>query len=123
MLFLFRLILISVFTYLLALFTPWWSAIGCSALIAFFLPGNNFNAFLSGFMGVGLIWMVMAWKVNVETESIMSLKMIDLFPIDDVNMLIILTAIIGGFAGALGAFSGNSFRQIFIKKKEKSFYN
>ncbi|MEP2026880.1 MAG: hypothetical protein ABJH98_08845 [Reichenbachiella sp.] len=122
MLFLFRLILISVVTYLLALVAPWWSAILCAAVITFFLPGNNFNAFLSGFMGVGLIWMVMAWKVDVETNSIMSQKMVELFPVDEVNMLIIISGVIGGLAGALGAFSGNSFRQIFIKKKEKSFY-
>ncbi|WP_420581417.1 hypothetical protein [Reichenbachiella sp.] len=107
----------------MGLIAPWWSAITAAALVAFFLPGNNFNAILSGFMGVGLIWMVLAWKIDVETKSIMSNKMIELFPVDDVNMLIIITAIIGGLAGALGAFSGNSFRQIFIRKKEKSFYN
>ncbi len=123
MLFILRLIIISTLTYLMGLIAPWWSAITAAALVAFFLPGNNFNAILSGFMGVGLIWMVLAWKIDVETKSIMSNKMIELFPVDDVNMLIIITAIIGGLAGALGAFSGNSFRQIFIRKKEKSFYN
>lgn len=123
MIFLFRLILISVFSYAIALFAPWWSAILCAATIAFFLPGNNFNAFLSGFMGVGLVWMVMSWKVDIETGSIMSLKIVNLLPVDDGNMLIIIAAIIGGFSGALGAFTGNSFRQLFIKKKEKSFYS
>ncbi|WP_422358663.1 hypothetical protein [Reichenbachiella sp.] len=123
MIFIFRLILISTLTYLLGLIAPWWSAIIGAAIVAFLMPGNNFNAFLSGFMGVGLIWMVLAWKVNVETNSIMSQKIVQLFPVDDINMLIILTAIIGGTAGALGAFTGNSFRQIFIKKKEKSFYS
>ncbi|SMD39035.1 hypothetical protein SAMN04488029_4014 [Reichenbachiella faecimaris] len=123
MLFIFRLILIAVLTYLIAMMAPWWSAILCAAIVAFFLPGNNFNAFLSGFMGVGLIWMVMAWKLDVETNSIMSQKMVELFPVDEVNMLIIASAIIGGLAGALGAFSGNSFRQMFVRKKEKSFYN
>lgn len=123
MLFIFRLILISVFTYLLGMIAPWWSAILTAAVIAFLMPGNNFNVFLSGFMGVGLIWMVMAWKLDVETSSIMSEKMIALFPMDEVNMLIIATAIVGGLAGALGAFSGNSFRQMFIRKKEKSFYS
>lgn len=123
MLFLFRLILISLLSYLFAMIAPWWSAIICAAVVAFFLPGNNFNAFLSGFMGVGLIWMVMAWKLDVEAESIMSQKMVALFPVDDVNMLLIATAVVGGLAGALGAFVGNSFRQIFIKKKEKSFYS
>lgn len=123
MLFIFRLILISTLTYFVGLIAPWWSAILVSAMVAFLIPGNNFNAFLSGFMGVGLIWMVMAWKIDVETNSIMSKKLIEIFPVDEINMLIIITSIIGGLAGALGAFCGNSFRQIFIKKKEKSFYS
>lgn len=123
MIFIFRLILISTLTYLFGLITPWWSVMLAAAIIAFLMPGNNFNTFLSGFMGAGLIWMVLAWKVDIETNSIMSNKMIELLPIDDINMLIIVTAIIGGLAGALGAFTGNSFRQIFVKKKEKSFYS
>lgn len=123
MLFIFRLILISTLTYLFGIIAPWWTAILAAAAVAFFLPGNNLNTFLSGFMGAGLIWMVVAWKVDVETNSIISEKMIQLFPVDDVNMLIIVTAVLGGLAGALGAFCGNSFRQIFIKKKEKSFYS
>lgn len=123
MVFIFRLILISTLTYLFGLITPWWTVMVAAAIVAFLIPGNNFNAILSGFMGAGLIWMVLAWKVDVETNSIMSSKMIELFPADDINMLIIVTATIGGVAGALGAFTGNSFRQIFIKKKEKSFYS
>lgn len=123
MLFIFRLILIALFTYLFAWFAPWWMVILSAATIAFFLPGNNLNAFLSGFLGTGLIWMAMAWKIDLDADSIMSLKMVELLPVDDVNMLIIVTALIGGCAGALGAFSGNSFRQLFIKKKEQSFYS
>lgn len=123
MIFLFRLILIAGLTYVTGLFAPWWSAIICAALMAFILSGNNINAFLSGFMGVGLVWMVLAWKVDIETGSIMSQKMVQLFPVDDTNMLIIISALVGGISGALGAFTGNSFRQLFVKKKEKSFYS
>ncbi|RJE74568.1 hypothetical protein BGP76_15605 [Reichenbachiella sp. MSK19-1] len=102
---------------------PWWCLVLVAGVVAFFLPGSNFNAFLSGFLGGGLLWMVMAWKEDVEVDSIMSLKIVALFPVDDVNMLIIATGLLGAVAGALGAFTGNSFRQLFIKKKEKSFYS
>jgi len=122
MIFIFRLICIAVLSYLSAMVMPWWSAMLSSALIAFLLPGNNLNAFLSGFLGVGLIWLLMAWKIDTETGSILSEKMVTLFPIDDKNILIIITGTIGGLAGALGAFTGNSFRQTLAKRKEKSFY-
>ncbi|UXP32132.1 hypothetical protein N6H18_17455 [Reichenbachiella agarivorans] len=121
--FIIRLLLIAIFSYLLSLVMPWWILILVAGILSFILPGGNFNAILSGLLGGGLLWMVMAWKVDVETNSIMSTKIIQLFPIDDVNMIIIATGVLGGIAGALGAFTGNSFRQIFIKKKEKSFYS
>lgn len=96
----------------------------CSFVISFIIQGNNINAFISGFLGIGLLWMVMAWKLNVETNSIMSSKVVQLIEVvDDPNTLIIVTGIIGGMVGGFSAFSGNSFRQIFIKKKKPSLYS
>lgn len=123
MIFLLRLILIALFSLLISMLFPWWSAILSSAIIAFILKGNNFNAFLSGFLGVGLVWMVTAWKIDIETNSILSLKIVTLFPFEDKNMLVVLTGVIGGVAGGLGAFLGNSFRLLFVKKKKTSFYS
>jgi len=123
MIFIARLLLIALASLLTALFMPWWSLIVVAGIASFILPGNNFNAMLSGFLGAGLLWLVMAWKVDIETASIMSQKIVQLFPVDDTNTLILITGLIGGLSAALGAFTGNSFRQIFIKKKEKSFYS
>jgi len=77
---------------------------------------------LISFLGIGLLWLIMAWKIDVETESIISTKIAILFKFEDNNMLILMTGAIGALIGALGALTGNSFRQIFLKKKEKSFY-
>ncbi|MCV9385421.1 hypothetical protein [Reichenbachiella ulvae] len=123
MLFIIRLVSIAGLSFLLSLIMPWWCLILVAGIICFLLPAGSFNALLSGLLGGGLLWMVMAWKIDVETNSIMSSKIVELFPVDDVNMLIIATGVLGGVAGALGAFTGNSFRKIFIKKKEKSFYS
>lgn len=123
MLFIIKLLLITGLGLLGSFFMPWWIIILVAFIVAFLFPGNNFNAFLSGLLGGGVLWMAMAWKVDTETASILSSKVVQLFPVSDVNMLIILTGVIGGLSGAFGAFSGNSFRQLFDKKKEKSFYS
>ncbi|MFY0625653.1 MAG: hypothetical protein JXR07_05135 [Reichenbachiella sp.] len=102
---------------------PWWCLIIVAFIITFLLVGNNFNAFLSGFLGAGLLWMIMAWKVDVETTSIISLKIVELFDVAETNMLVIASGVVGGIAGGFGAVTGNSFRQLFLKKKEKSFYS
>ena len=76
-----------------------------------------------GFLGGGLLWMTYAWLIDVQTESILSEKIVKLFPFDDPIFLLVLTGLLGAIAGALGALSGNSFRQLFMKKKQKSFYS
>lgn len=119
-----RLILISLFALLMAQFLPWWSIIFCSAFMAFVLPGSNINAFISGFLGIGLLWMIVAWTLDVEANSILSSKVVQLLPrVNDPAMLVVLTGVLGGVVGGFSAFTGNSFRQIFIKKKKASFYN
>lgn len=123
MIFIIRLILISITCFVAGLFYPWWSIILCTVIVSFFMPGNNFNAFLSGLLGVGLLWLIMAWKVDISVNSIISSKIVQLFPpIDDTMTLVIATGILGGITGGLSAFTGNSFRQIFMRKKKKSIY-
>ncbi|MFY0652733.1 MAG: hypothetical protein JXQ96_11895 [Cyclobacteriaceae bacterium] len=123
MIFILRLILIAFACYLAGILMPWWSVILCSIIISFFLPGHSFNAFLSGFLGVGLLWMVMAWKFDMEAGSNMSSKMTEIFKLDDPIYLIIVTGVIGAILGGFSALTGNTFRQVFIKKKKVSFYN
>lgn len=123
MLFIVRFILIALVGLLVSFFMPWWCLIVVSFIISFFLTGRNFNAFLSGFLGAGLLWMLMAWKIDIETVSIMSSKIVQIFEIEETIMLVIASGVIGGVAGGFGALTGNSFRQLFLKKKEKSFYS
>ncbi len=123
MIFLVRLVIIAIMCYALGPVMPWWIVSVCAFVVSFFLPGNNFNAFLSGFLGVGLLWMVMAWKFDMEAGSHMSNKIAQLFQLDDPMYLILGTGAIGAIVGGFSAFTGNSFRQIFIKKKKASLYS
>ena len=121
--FIIRILLIAGVSYLFSMFLPWWGIALAAAMASFVLPGHGFNVFVSGFLGVGLLWMSYAWKTDVETGSIISEKIVQLFPVNDVSLLIIGTGVIGGLVGAFSGLTGSTFRQIFIKKKQKSYYN
>lgn len=121
--FILRIILIGVICYFTANLAPWWSVAFIAAVVSFLLPGNGLNVWLSGFLGVGLLWMGMAWKVDTESASIMSQKILELFPINELGLLVIVTGAIGGTVGAFSALTGNLFRKLFMKKKQKSYYN
>ena len=118
-----RILLIIILSYLLSLYFPWWILMVVAFVVGFSIPSNGINLFIAGFLGGGLLWMSYAWYIDIKTESILSNKIVALFPFNDSIFLLILTGIIGALAGALGIISGGSFRQLFMKKKQKSFYS
>lgn len=118
-----RIIIITSISYLLSFYMPWWIIVVISFLTGFLLEGNGFNVFLSGFLSGGILWMSYAWILDYQTNSLLTTKVASLFELSDHVYLIILSGLIGGMGAGLGASTGSSFRNIFIKKKSKSFYN
>jgi hypothetical protein len=121
--FIFRLILIAVLGYFLPFYLPWWILFVVAFSVGALIPGNGFNVFNAGFLGGGLVWMGLSFKIDMETNSILSEKMVELFPIADATFLLIAAGIIGALVGGFGAITGNSLRQIFMKKPKPSFYS
>jgi hypothetical protein len=121
--FVIRLLIIALLAYFVPFYTPWWTVLFIGFLVGYLIPGNGFNIFNAGFLGVGLVWLSYTFFLNNQADGILTEKMIALFPLNDANMLLIASAIIGGLCGGFSAVTGNSFRQIFMRKKKKSFYS
>lgn len=120
--FIFNIILIAALAYLLELFLPWWSVIMAAFIVNMWLPTKGFNAFLSGFLGVGLLWLLYAWLIDAESSSILSSRMAGIFGLANPAMMIALTGLAGGIAGGFAALSGSQFRRIFMKEAPKRGY-
>ncbi|MBV6646558.1 MAG: hypothetical protein KI790_13970, partial [Cyclobacteriaceae bacterium] len=80
------------------------------------------NAFITGFLGAGIVWLGLSFKLDLDSSAVLSEKIVMLFPFSDATYLIIASGVVGALCGGLGAITGNSFRQIFIKKKGRGFY-
>ncbi|MFP4092554.1 MAG: hypothetical protein ACLFUB_02220 [Cyclobacteriaceae bacterium] len=120
--FIFKMILIAAFGYLAELFLPWWSVVLVAFLVGFWLPNKGITAFLAGFLGVGLLWMIYAWLIDLESSSILSERLSGIFSMNSGVMMIIITGLVGGLTGAFAALSGSQFRRIFIKDAPKRGY-
>jgi len=118
-----RTLLIGLAIYLLPGTFPWWMVMIISLVAGFALPGPALNVFISGFLGGGATWLLMAWQIDRNTNSFLTEKMVQLFPFSDPFFLVILSGVVGGVIAALGSLSGASFRQIFSKKKSNSLYS
>ena len=118
-----RLIVIGTLTYLLSPFSVWWLAMIISFIVCYTSPSSGLNAFVAGFLGVGLVWMGHAWSIDVTNESNFSTTIAEIMKLSDPILLVFATGLIGGLAGGFASLSGTTFRQLFIKQKKRSLYS
>ncbi len=118
-----KILLMAGIAYFTLLALPWWSLVAITFAVSVVIPSNDFGAFLSGFIGIGLLWLVLAWKIDIETDSILSQKIADLFPVGgDTTTLVIVAGFVGGISGGFGSLSGNLLRKIWMKKKSSLYH-
>ncbi len=121
--FILKVILIAALSYVLQLFLPWWAVVISGFLVGALVPTPGYISFLSGFLGAGLLWLIFAFALHNNSDSILTERIAQIFSLGQPAFLIIISALIGGLAGGLGALSGSQFYRLFVKEKKKSMYN
>ena len=112
-----RLIIIGVLTYFLSMMTPWWIVVVIGFVVGWLIPGGVLNSFMSGFLGVGIVWLGHSWKLDVTNDSQFSSMILQIVPLGDTLLLIALVGVIGGLCGGLATLTGALIRK---PKKETS---
>ena len=105
--FLVQLVTIVVIAFILQSFLPWWTMTVGAFFIGYLFKSSGWSSFLSGFLGVGLLWVIMAWIIDSQTASILSEKIAQLFPGKSVILLFLFTGIVGGLSGGLASLTGS----------------
>jgi fucose permease len=121
--FILKVILIAALSYITGLFLPWWAVVLCGFLVGALIPTAGYNSFLSGFLGVGLLWLIFAFALHNNSDGILTDRIAQLFSLGQPAFMIVISAFIGGLAGGLGALTGSQFYRLFAKEKKKSMYN
>ena len=80
------------------------------------------QAFISGFLGIGILWFGLSWKIHADTEGVLSEKITKLLGLGDPLQLIILTGLIGGLVGGLSSITGSLFRSLYKRKRRHRPY-
>ncbi|NQW28147.1 MAG: hypothetical protein HQ474_09575 [Flammeovirgaceae bacterium] len=121
--FIFKIVLIALFSYLLPFYLPWWSISISAGIICFLIPQRSFDSFNSAIIGSGLTWLTMTYQIDQNTNSFLSTKIASLMSLSDPIILIYLTGIIGALIAGFGALTGNTLRVLITKnKKSNSVY-
>jgi hypothetical protein len=107
--FLLATVLIASLSYLAGLFLPWWSIAIVAFLVALLIRPTIGMSFLAGFVGIFLLWFLVALWIDIKNEHILSGKIAQLFPLGGSSVLLILvTALLGALVGGFAAMSGAS---------------
>lgn len=109
--FLVSLLLTALLSFIAGLFLPWYSlalvAFGVGALVPQRLP----RAFGSGFLGIFLLWFLLALWLDVQNGQLLSRRVAELLHLGQSSLLLLLaTGLVGGLVGGLAALSGASLR-------------
>jgi hypothetical protein len=111
--FLLCVLLIIVFSFIAGKYLPWWSIAVVSFLVLLILPQGLGRSFLAGFLGIFILWFILAFIIDNKNAHVLSLKISALFKLGDASILLVLvTAFTGAIAGGFAAMTGSSLRRI-----------
>ncbi len=92
-------------------FSPWWGFALTSFLVAILVHQKGWKAFLSGFLGLFLLWAGLAWWIDMQNNSLLSSKIAAILPLGGNSVLLILvTGFVGGLVSGLAAITGSYLR-------------
>ena len=101
-------ILTALLSFIGGLYLPWWSIAIAAFIAALLIPVTGGRAFLAGFLGIFILWALLAWWIDMKNEGILSKKVAEIFPLGGSSFLLILvTAFIGALVGGFAALSGS----------------
>lgn len=103
-------------SFVLGLFLPWWSIIIVPFILGATMDIKNGSHMLSGFLGIGLLWTILAALAANSNAADLAPMIGRLFGGMPSMALVFVTGLIGGMYGAIAQLSG-SFLQKLLKKK------
>src|ERR1700704_3938367 len=103
----------SLMAFVSGIYLPWWGIAIAAFLVSAAIPQKPALSFLSGFLGVFLLWEVLAWWIDNKNNGILSQKIASILPLNGSSVfLIVITSVIGGLVAGVAALSGTYMRRL-----------
>lgn len=96
---------------------PWWWPALAGYIAGFWLGRDGGKAFLAGFAGAASAWLALAAFMDWRNHHLLSGKVAALMGLPSPLLLLLLSGVIGGLLGGLGAWAGQSLRAWVRQRK------
>ncbi len=105
-------LLTALLGYAAPLYFPWWSFAVASFIVALFIHQRAWAAFAATFLGLFLLWGIMAFIIDDRNDHLLSQRIATLLPLGGSSFLLIsITALIGGLISGFAGLSGSLARK------------
>ncbi|MCL6260002.1 hypothetical protein M3O96_12945 [Aquiflexum sp. TKW24L] len=109
-------ILISLLVLLIGPYAPYWVLMIGVSIVAFLIGARNAPSFFSAGLSFGLTWMGLALFISIKTDSELPIRMAELMGMQNDNLLLFGTAILGFLIGSLSGLTGSMAKKLFQRK-------
>jgi len=104
--FILGMILIIILSAVAEYYLPWWMIAVVSFLVAIFSGLRPGRAFVMGFCGIALFWLVAALLHDIANTHILSTRMAVVFHLPNYAIFLCVTVFVGALVGGLSAWAG-----------------
>ncbi|MFZ9661464.1 MAG: hypothetical protein ACO29O_06250, partial [Chitinophagaceae bacterium] len=105
---------ISILSFALGIFLPWWSIAIAAFIIPFAIVQKPLMAFLSGFLAIFILWGLQSYVISLANNHILANRISQvILKKENPDLLILLTASVGGIVSGFSSLSGSFLRLLF----------
>ena len=91
---------------------PWWSFVVTNMFISLLIIQKPIKSFMSGALGIGLLWLGLAFVIDNQNHHILSVKVANILPLKgSFQALLAITSIVGFLLGGLASLTGSFMRK------------
>jgi len=113
--FIIKVILIAGLAYILQLILPFWIIAVVAFIINYTIKTNGWTSFFSGFVGVFLLWFIVASAIESHAGDTLVNKVSEIFSLSNL-LLKIVTATVGAL---VAGFAGLTARMLFTRGESR----
>lgn len=116
--FLIATILTALLSFIVGIYVPlWWFFAIVALLVAVLIHQRAGKAFFAGFLGLFILWFVLAFWMDAGNDGVLATRIAALLPLGGSRwILMIFTAVLGGLIAGFAALSGSYIRSTGSKK-------
>ncbi|WP_266362250.1 hypothetical protein [Tellurirhabdus rosea] len=98
-------------------FLPWWIIGVIAFAVCYWRSPGGGRAFLNGFLGIAVVWLVYALVQHTQTGGLLTGRMaLLIFKTENGWLMLLVTTLVGGLVGGLSGLAGYQVRQVFQPK-------